>query len=208
MGLKIDLKLEQHYARLMKKHGGNAIGMGWKNEEAQQIRFAQLVKLLPNKVPFSINDLGCGTGAFKRYLDFCAFRFDYTGYDVLNEMVVICNNTLKNNYSEFILIQNASEMKKADYSVSSGIFNLKYDLSRKDWKSHIFKTLRDMNSNSKLGFAFNALTSYSDKEFMKEELHYADPLELFHYCKTHFAQNVALLHDYNQYDFTIIVRKK
>jgi hypothetical protein len=51
------------------------------------------------------------------------------------------------------------------------------------------------------------LTKYSDKEYMKEYLYYADPLYLFDYCKKHFSKNVALLHDYNLYEFSIIVRK-
>jgi len=39
-------------------------------------------------------------------------------------------------------------------------------------------------------------------------LYYADPGFFFDYCKTHFAKNVALLHDYGLYDFTILVRKQ
>jgi hypothetical protein len=42
---------------------------------------------------------------------------------------------------------------------------------------------------------------------MREDLFYADPCELFDYCKTRFARNVALLHDYGLYEFTILVRK-
>jgi hypothetical protein len=64
-----------------------------------------------------------------------------------------------------------------------------------------------MNEKSKAGFAFNVLTKYSDVEFMRKELYYADPCFLFDYCKRAFSKNVALLHDYNQYDFTLIVRK-
>ncbi len=57
------------------------------------------------------------------------------------------------------------------------------------------------------GFAFNALTSYSDIEFRRDDLYYADPLFWFDYCKTNISKYVALLHDYPEYDFTIIVRK-
>jgi hypothetical protein len=64
-----------------------------------------------------------------------------------------------------------------------------------------------MHDKSRLGFAFNHLSSYSDKEYMQSYLYYADPLFLFDYCKKNFSKNVALIHDYGQYDFTIIVRK-
>ena len=42
---------------------------------------------------------------------------------------------------------------------------------------------------------------------IRDSLYYADPMYLFDYCKRHFAKDVALLHDYSLYDFTLIVRK-
>jgi hypothetical protein len=65
-----------------------------------------------------------------------------------------------------------------------------------------------MNSLSRAGFAFNALTKYSDAEFMRPDLYYADPLFLFDHCKCRYSKFVALLHDYPLYEFTILVRKE
>ena len=64
-----------------------------------------------------------------------------------------------------------------------------------------------MNQISTKGFSFNVLTSYSDKEFMRDYLYYANPLDLFDYCKKNFSKQVALLHDYNLYEFTLLIRK-
>ncbi len=55
--------------------------------------------------------------------------------------------------------------------------------------------------------AFNLLTSYSDKDMMRPDLYYGDPLFYFDYCKRNFSQNVALLHDYGLFEFTILVKK-
>jgi hypothetical protein len=99
------------------------------------------------------------------------------------------------------------ELQMADYSVTSGIFNLKPECSEAEWLSHILKTIEVMNRNSLKGFAFNMLTKYSDKEYMRKDLYYADPCFFFDYCKRNFSRNVALLHDYEEYDFTILVRK-
>ena len=104
-------------------------------------------------------------------------------------------------------IDNANELLAADYTIASGIFNLKYTIDLSAWMDYILDTLNQMNEKSKLGFAFNMLTTYSDKEFMKEELYYSDPLFFFDLCKRSFSKNVALLHDYREYDFTILVRK-
>jgi hypothetical protein len=64
-----------------------------------------------------------------------------------------------------------------------------------------------MASLATRGLAFNVLTLYSDPEHRRRELHYADPLALFDFCKKELAPRVALLHDYPLYEFTILVRK-
>ena len=69
-------------------------------------------------------------------------------------------------------------------------------------------TLDELDRTSRRGFAFNCLTAYSDRERMQSHLHYADPLALFDRCKRRYARNVALLHDYGLYEFTLLVRKE
>ncbi len=205
----INKQLKEFYDNNLKSHGPGAQGVGWKNEEAQQVRFEQLAKLLPRQKAFSINDLGCGVGDFATYLQNNGFtQFSYTGYDVMEEMITLAKNkhTSRQNY-QFVNIKDAENMQEADYSIASGIFNLRYANTNEEWQTYILSNLQVMHEKSRKGFAFNALTSYSDKEKMQGYLYYSDPLFLFDYCKKHFAKNVALLHDYNQYDFTILVRK-
>jgi hypothetical protein len=59
---------------------------------------------------------------------------------------------------------------------------------------------------SRRGIAFNMLTSYSDPERITPRLHYADPCEMFDWCKRELSRHVALLHDYGLWEFTMIVR--
>ena len=105
-------------------------------------------------------------------------------------------------------IKSNNGLKKSDYIVASGIFNVKNKTSESEWLHYILNTIEMMNQKSKKGFAFNILTKYSDKEYMKDYLYYADPLFLFDYCKRNFSKNVALLHDYYLYEFTILVKKE
>ena len=64
-----------------------------------------------------------------------------------------------------------------------------------------------LDRKSRLGFAFNSLSSYSDPAKMRDYLYYADPCSLFYVFKRRYSNLVALLHDYGLYEFTIIVRK-
>jgi SAM-dependent methyltransferase len=200
-------ELKNFYRKNLGAHGASAMGVGWKNEEAQSIRFQQLAKVFIRST-FSVNDLGCGVGDFVAFARGKFEKCRYTGYDVMEDMISAANQ--KYGHLEnvnFYLIAQAEEMPPADYTVASGIFNIRFEKDNDSWLQYILKTLRVMDAKSSLGFSFNILTKYSDKEFMKPELYYADPCLLFDFCKTDFSKNVALLHDYNQYDFTIIVRK-
>jgi hypothetical protein len=203
----IEDRLKKFYQEHMASHGTGARGVGWKNDEAQTVRFQQLARLFPADDLFSVNDLGCGTGAFLDYLKTIHADFGYYGYDVLDEMIQASKANHASHTDRFIQITDAKEMRIADFSVASGIFNIRYEMSDEQWLQYILSTLGEMSRKSTRGFAFNALTKYSDAEFMKPELYYSDPLFLFDYCKKNFARNVSLLHDYYQYDFTIIVRK-
>jgi len=100
------------------------------------------------------------------------------------------------------------EIPEVDYAVVSGTFNMKLDASNTDWTGLVIDCITRMNQRSRKGMAFNMLTRYSDPEHMRPDLYYADPCFFFDYCKRNFSKNVALLHDYGLYDFTILVRKE
>ena len=84
---------------------------------------------------------------------------------------------------------------------------MKLDADFDTWTEIVIEGLNQMNSRAVKGIAFNMLTSYSDADRMRPDLYYGDPCFFFDYCKRNFSKNVALLHDYNLYDFTILVRK-
>jgi hypothetical protein len=196
------------YQNNLLQFGSTAKGVGWKNDEAQRVRFDQLFKLITTKEAFSINDLGCGVADFVDYLSDGKADFVYYGYDLMQEMIDRARVKFPANKLVYLqVISHPSEMSQSDYTVASGIFNIRFAASDKMWLDQILDTIHIMNDKSSLGFAFNVLSSYSDPEFRKSELFYADPLYLFDFCKRNISRNVALLHDYGQYDFTIIVRK-
>jgi cyclopropane fatty-acyl-phospholipid synthase-like methyltransferase len=204
----INADIERYYQKNLSAHGASAEGVGWKNADAQRVRFEQLLRIIYTEGLFTINDVGCGVGDLSAYLTDKKYQFGYRGYDVLESMISEARQKYsENDTRQFFQVDDLAQMQPADYSVASGIFNLKFEVTEERWKQYILKTLEVMNEKSKFGFSFNALTSYSDAAFMKPELYYSNPGWLFDYCKTHFAKNVALLHDYSQYDFTILVKK-
>ncbi len=203
-------KLNEFYKEQINLYGSTPQGVNWKDEHAQEIRFVQLLKILnKEKENFSISDLGCGYGALVEFMQKKSYKhYQFYGYDLSEDMIQQAKNTYKQYpNAKFKHIQEANEMETADYCVASGIFNKKLELKEAAFLSYILETLEIMNEKSRKGFAFNMLTSYSDKDKQREDLYYASPTFIFDYCMRNFSRNVALLHDYKAYDFTILVRK-
>ena len=105
-----------------------------------------------------------------------------------------------------VFADREDELEPTDFTVASGIFNVRLDVPDDGWRAYIEATLETLASLSLRGFAFNMLTSYSDADKMRPDLYYGDPGRFFDLCKRHYSRNVALLHDYGLYEFTIIVR--
>jgi len=194
------------------EHGCSPLGVDWNSEEAQNTRLDQVLKILPETVSgeISINDIGSGYGAVIPLLEtiFEGTPFKYFGYDISKEMVNSAGKEFDNKANiKFSLIEGLEDISSADYSIASGIFNMKQGFSDEEWLQYIFDSLNIINEFSVKGFSFNMLTHYSDKDYMRSDLYYADCCKIFDYCKKTFSRNVALLHDYDLYDFTILVRK-
>ena len=198
-------KIEDYFTEKLELHGANHSGVDWKSKYVQELAFSQILKICDKNTSFTINDLGCGYGHLYKYMTENNYNFDYYGYDVSEKMIQKANELFNADNSNFI---PGGSLKPADYTVESGIFNIKFDVPFDDWQQYVLNTIINMDKNSNKGFAFNLLTKYSDKELMKNNLYYADPCFYFDYCKTHFSKNVALLHDYGLYEFTILVRKQ
>jgi SAM-dependent methyltransferase len=201
----IHRRVSHYYAEKLSVHGPTHAGVDWNSEESQRLRFDQLLTVTDLETPFTINDYGCGYGALIDRLEERGARCSYTGFDVAEAMVEEARLRYgANEKRRFTTAPDALRM--ADYTVASGIFNVLAGAHPAAWADYIRFTVQRMAQLSRCGLAFNCLTSYSDADHMVPELHYADPCTLFDWCKRELSRNVALLHDYGLYEFTIVVR--
>jgi SAM-dependent methyltransferase len=199
-------QVKTYFQERLTTHGASPRGADWNSVQSQETRFEQLLKVVDFSQPFSLLDYGCGYGALAKTLAQRGSPFEYLGYDVLESMVEEARKLFAGS-ANCRFSSRLEELGQADYSVISGVFNIRFETSFEEWTQYVVRTLELVNQYSRRGFSFNMLTSYSDAEYMKPHLYYADPCFFFDYCKRHFSRNVALLHDYELYDFTILVRK-
>jgi SAM-dependent methyltransferase len=196
-------EIGRYYGEKLAAHGASPRGVDWNSSAAQQLRFTQLVRICDADARFSLNDIGCGYGALLDHLSGLGKECDYLGVDISEAMIAKAGALHPG--SRFAVGERAGRV--ADYSMASGIFSVRLSAGDDVWLAHIVRTLDQLDAESRRGFAFNCLTRYSDPNLMRQDLYYADPARLFDHCKTRFSRNVALLHDYGLYEFTILVRK-
>jgi SAM-dependent methyltransferase len=201
-------KLNEYFSEKLEAFGTTPKGVDYNGPEAQERRFEQLAKVIDPSQPFTVIDYGSGYGALFDFLQKKGWQFEYYGIDLIEKMV-IAGREAHRGFPNAHFTTDETEVPIADYLLACAIFNIKLEAGYEEWQSFVVATLKRMNALCSRGFAFNMLTKYSDADRMAQrpDLFYGDPLFFFELCKRTFSRNVALLHDYGLYDFTIIVRK-
>jgi SAM-dependent methyltransferase len=199
-------KVKNYFTEKLNEHGATHRGVDYNSTESQEARFFQLLKVMDTSTKYSLLDFGSGYGGMYDYLIRLGHKLHYVGYDIAESMIAK-GRELHPNTLDCWFTNNIDEVPVLDYAVVSGTFNMKLDADFDAWTEIVLEALNQMNAHASKGMAFNMLTKYSDADRMRPDLYYADPCFFFDYCKRNFSRNVALLHDYNLYDFTILVRK-
>jgi hypothetical protein len=197
-------KIKTYYDEKLKAHGPTAQGVDWKNEETQVIRFSLLAKLFEGEKHFSVNDMGCGYGAFADYLVTSHIPFDkYYGYDISEEMIRESKKKFENSANCFFIKSGTPE--KTHYTVSSGIFNVKLDTPIGEWAAVVEGLLETMHAASAKGFSFNMLNQPTAESFRRDHLFYADSSDYEKLCKEKFGAKVDVYKNEHLYEFTVVV---
>jgi len=198
-----------YYEQRLRAYGATPAGVDWNSRESQELRFAQLARLWGPEREASLLDFGCGYGALLPWVRERGFTGRYAGFDLSGDMIAEGSRAAAAApRRDWTFTADRQDLTPADFVVASGIFNVKMDTPAGDWHDYVLATIDELAALAVRGFAFNALTAYSDPDKQRSDLYYADPLELFDYCTRTHSRSVALLHDYPLYEFTMLVRRR
>ncbi|MGH9266531.1 MAG: class I SAM-dependent methyltransferase [Acidimicrobiales bacterium] len=193
------------YDESLRSHGETPMGVGWRTEDSQRLRFDKLLTVLEGADggPIEVNDLGCGYGALFEHLEQRATPVtSYVGYDISDDMLRAAAQRVPPGRGR--LVRSDTVTLDADYSFASGIFNVRLEADEEAWSAYVRATVRNLAAHSRRGFAFNLLTTYCD--YREDHLFYGDPRWWFDWCKREVTSRVALLHDYPLFEWTLVGR--
>jgi trans-aconitate methyltransferase len=179
--------------------------LGYNQRSSQQKRFDALCEL----GDFSgkrLLDVGCGLGDFLAYLRERDMSPDYTGVDLVPEMIERCNERFKNQPGPQCLFETGDTLEyvpqgKFDYVVASGIFGLLSENAAE----RIAPTLRQLFSWCTTGVAVNFLSQRANRHDPK--CLYIDPARMLSLALD-LTPTVRLSHNYLPNDFTIYLEKR
>lgn len=198
--------VERHYSGTVARHGATAFGVDWSCVPTQELRFVQLLKLCDFTRPFSINDVGCGYGALVGFLGrrHRGKSVDYLGVDVSEGMIAHARRLWAKRRRAIFEVA-AQSTRAADYSVASGIFNVKLSVSEARWIRFIQRSLDEMRATSNKGFAINFLASLPPGTPGKAELYRTDAKTWAADCRERYQAKVEILAAYGMREFTLLI---
>ncbi|NVK20220.1 MAG: class I SAM-dependent methyltransferase [Methylocystaceae bacterium] len=196
------------YAMQFQEKGATHEGVLWASEEDQKKRFQML--LAPVERDFSgqdisINDLGCGYGAFFHFIkNHPAFeQGTFYGYDICADFIKAAQTKIHDPRAQFHHSNTA--LFEADYSFASGTFNLIGPQPIEDWTLYVKACLREFFKKTKKAMCFNLLDPETS---MKEEwLFYADPDDFLTFCQKSLSPKTTISMNPELKGFTICVKR-
>jgi len=196
-----------YYTRRVSRYGATPLGVDWSCVPTQELRFVQLMKLGDFPAFFTLNDLGCGYGALLAYLAkrHHEAKINYLGIDLSPAMVRRAKRLWGNQKDAKFVVGHASP-RIADYSLASGIFNVKLEQPLARWERFIALTLADMAATSRQGFAVNFLAPRPGGA--RHSTLYRAPAEPWiHFCERELGYSAKLLTNYGLQEYTLLLRK-
>lgn len=148
--------IARYYDSKVLAHGATALGVDWPAITSVHKRLIELLAVVDFDGEPSLNDLGCGWGAALEVIGHLhpAARVDYEGIDVAPAMIDAARARWAGDpRARFDVGSRCTRV--ANYTIASGIFNVKLAHPREEWEAHVRSTLEDISRHSTTAFAVN-----------------------------------------------------
>lgn len=199
-------EVRRYYTQKITAHGPTPLGVDWSCAMTQGLRFHQLLKIWEEATePVSLNDFGCGYGALLQYLQGRSANaaIDYLGVDISELMIAKARQL----HPGAAFVPGHRNPRTADYSLASGVFNVKLGIAKRQWTAYVRQTLRHLWATSRAGFAVNFLAPRPPHLAVAAALYRPWPDEWVSFCTDRLGAQVRLLADYGLGEYTLLVKR-
>ncbi|GLH78555.1 hypothetical protein SSBR45G_34640 [Bradyrhizobium sp. SSBR45G] len=202
---EIHASVESYYSEKIIAFGPVPAGADWDSIITQDVRFLQLLRICDFSAPLALNDVGCGYGALLSYLSryHGETEIDYLGFDLSPAMIAQADR-LQRDLSRAGFRVAAHSPRVADYSVASGIFNVRLDHPVETWERYVGQTLVDMHAHSRRGLAVNFMTP-DPVNADPERLYCTMPEPWVQFARDRLRSSAKVVAGYGLREFTLLI---
>jgi len=205
----ISKELQRHYSETFSLHGPTSMGVDWGSDEPSMLlRYKKMLAIFDGSLSSkpSILDVGCGFGGLLEFSKKNDIDLDYTGVDVVANMIEWASINL--NCGKFIHgdIIDYRFNCKFDYVVCNGILTQKMSVSSIDMDLFSAKLIKKMYSLCRRGIAFNIMTTKVN--YFSNNLYYRNPSEIFSWCISEITPHIVIDHAYPLYEYTVYLYRE
>ena len=209
----------QYFSGRFKKYGFSHKSLSWESPFTQNDSFLELLKVctMGSKFKdFSLLDFGCGLGHLYKFIKdnglIGSWGIAYKGVDINEKFVAEASKNFPS--ARFELKTDAVYEEPFDYTVCSGIYNLKFSEDF-DISAHYKQELAKLFNTVRCGLSVNFQTQNALplipkrlREGEKERFYFHDPEKLLCDMKT-ITGNISVLNNYlpGDYDITFCLLK-
>lgn len=210
--------LLSHYDGKLSQFGDSAEAMDWRDENEQNLRFRSFIRSIAPQVFSPLNrpelpaptllDVGCGTGHFFEYLKALNLTsvIEYSGTDINQEMIKLARDKFPGVPFETADFLKKPGSRQYDHLISNGILTLKTpEVTEAAFWSFAQELMDQMWKLCRQSIALNFITKHVEWEV--PTLFHIAPERVLSFAKSRYTSNVAILHDYNLYEFIVVIKK-
>src|SRR5262249_45963360 len=132
---------------------------------------------------------------------------DYLGIDLASDMIEEADRLWKNRHNVKFAV-GAVSTRRADYSIASGVFNVKLYEPLERCEQFIAHTLTNLYAASVRGFAVNFKSANDADGALRWGLYATLPERWAEYCAQQLGCSPQILTDYGLDEFTLLAHVK
>ena len=209
MKLDFQKSLSDTYWVRYKKYGSVPEGVFWASKNRQELRFKLIldeIYKIDRSSKLKLSDVGCGYGALVSYIKSSKKNFNirYTGYDISQKLIGICNEQFDEDWVKFRVGTRPSEL--TDYSVMSGTYNLAATSDIFDWEEYVWDCLWQCWQYTAKAMIFN-LQIAETATITNSHIYYSEKAHVLEKCVSAFGPTKLVIHRDLPNDVLFVVLK-
>lgn len=188
------------YREQFRRHGDSPAGVFWPKGR-QNLRWQALTAAVD--VPmFDLLDYGCGLGHMRTWLAERHPQARYTGVDLLEEYVEHARREAPGAMFQLVC-GPADVVGEYDYTVLSGVFNIRYIDGEREHEAIVFDVLEQLFTRTRRALAVNFQTPFAD--FVQEGSYHQDLGRLLDFAVGRLSRRFTVDHATLPYEYTLTV---